>query len=107
MKQCAHFVRTLTRLRAHVTEECRGIHHASDMSADVVVVGAGPGRSSTAYHLARAGLDVVLLEKSRSRATRSADSPTAVHELIAMSVGFQQMRNRGLTSSVAIPSMDW
>ena len=36
----------------------------SDMSADVVVVGAGPGGSSTAYHLARAGLDVVLLEKS-------------------------------------------
>ena len=36
----------------------------SDMSADVVVVGAGPGGSSTAYHLARAGLDVILLEKS-------------------------------------------
>ena len=29
--------------------------------ADVIVVGAGPGGSSAAYHLARAGLDVLLL----------------------------------------------
>ena len=32
--------------------------------ADVVVVGAGPGGSATAYHLARNGLDVALLEKT-------------------------------------------
>jgi geranylgeranyl reductase family protein len=31
---------------------------------DVLVVGAGPGGSSTAYHLARHGLDVLLVEKA-------------------------------------------
>jgi geranylgeranyl reductase family protein len=33
-------------------------------SADVIVVGAGPAGSSAAYWLARAGIDVVVLEKS-------------------------------------------
>ncbi|MCX5918838.1 MAG: FAD-dependent oxidoreductase, partial [Deltaproteobacteria bacterium] len=32
---------------------------------DVVVVGAGPAGSMLAYHLAKAGLDVVLLDKAR------------------------------------------
>ena len=73
----------------------------SDMSADVVVVGAGPGGSSTAYHLARAGLDVVLLEKNpfpRDKICGDGLTPAAVHELIAMGVDTTGwMRNRGLT----------
>jgi flavin-dependent dehydrogenase len=40
--------------------------------ADVIVVGAGPGGSSAAYHLARAGLDVLVLEKSTFPRERSA-----------------------------------
>ena len=35
------------------------------IEADVIVVGAGPGGSATATHLARRGLDVALLEKSQ------------------------------------------
>ena len=31
--------------------------------ADVIVVGAGPGGSATAYHMARHGLRVLLLER--------------------------------------------
>ena len=73
----------------------------SDMSADVVVVGAGPGGSSTAYHLARAGLDVILLEKNpfpRDKICGDGLTPAAVHELIAMGVDTTGwMRNRGLT----------
>jgi menaquinone-9 beta-reductase len=35
------------------------------MRADVLVVGAGPGGSATSYHLARQGLDVILVDKAR------------------------------------------
>ena len=45
---------------------------ADARQADVIVVGAGPAGASAAYHLAQAGVDVLLLEKPRSPATRSA-----------------------------------
>ena len=32
--------------------------------ADVIVVGAGPGGSATAFHLANRGLDVLMFEKT-------------------------------------------
>src|SRR5436305_3194311 len=37
---------------------------ADARQADVIVVGAGPAGASAAYHLAEAGVDVLLLEKS-------------------------------------------
>ncbi len=37
----------------------------SSDSADVIVVGGGPAGSSVAYYLANAGLDVLVLEKTR------------------------------------------
>lgn len=72
-----------------------------DMVADVVVVGAGPGGSSTAYHLATLGIDVLLIEKStfpRDKVCGDGLTPAAVHELVLMGVDTSQwMRNCGLT----------
>ncbi|MGH3203074.1 MAG: geranylgeranyl reductase family protein [Streptosporangiaceae bacterium] len=71
--------------------------------ADVIVVGAGPAGSTTAYYLAQAGLDVLMLEKSAfPRETVCGDglTPRGVKALVAMgiSVGEQDgwVRNKGL-----------
>lgn len=71
------------------------------MTADVVVVGAGPAGASTAYHLASLGIDVLVLEKAqfpRDKICGDGLTPAAVHELILMGVDTSGwMRNRGLT----------
>ncbi|WP_166356050.1 geranylgeranyl reductase family protein [Phytoactinopolyspora limicola] len=70
--------------------------------ADVIVVGAGPAGSTTAYYLARAGLDVLLLEKSsfpRDKVCGDGLTPRAVRQLVRMGVdtsGPGWIRNRGL-----------
>jgi geranylgeranyl reductase family protein len=58
-------------------------------SADVLVVGAGPAGSSTAFHLAQAGLDVLLLEKSvfpRDKVCGDGLTPRAVKQLVGMGI---------------------
>jgi len=73
---------------------------ASD--ADVIVVGAGPAGSTTAYYLARAGLDVLVLEKSafpRDKVCGDGLTPRAVRQLVRMGVdtsGPGWIRNHGL-----------
>jgi menaquinone-9 beta-reductase len=73
---------------------------ASD--ADVIVVGAGPAGSTTAYYLATAGLDVLLLEKAafpRDKICGDGLTPRAVRQLVRMGVditGPGWIRNRGL-----------
>lgn len=49
-----------------------GAEMAERRNAQVIVVGAGPAGSAAAAHLARAGIDVLLLEKSTFPGTRSA-----------------------------------
>ncbi|MGE5764638.1 MAG: geranylgeranyl reductase family protein [Mycobacterium leprae] len=71
--------------------------------ADVVVVGAGPAGSTTAFWLARAGVDVLLLEKAtfpREKVCGDGLTPRAVRQLVAMGVDTTPdagwLRNKGL-----------
>ena len=71
--------------------------------ADVIVVGAGPAGSATAAYLARAGVDVLLLEKAtfpREKVCGDGLTPRAVKALVGMGVpvGEQDgwVRNKGL-----------
>ncbi|WP_152617510.1 geranylgeranyl reductase family protein [Phaeacidiphilus oryzae] len=70
--------------------------------AAVIVVGAGPAGSAAAYHLAKAGVDVLVLEKSefpREKVCGDGLTPRAVHQLIRMGVdidGPGWARSRGM-----------
>ena len=75
---------------------------SSATEADVIVVGAGPAGSTTAYHLAQAGLDVLLLEKTsfpREKVCGDGLTPRATKQLIKMGVDLDApgwIRNKGL-----------
>jgi menaquinone-9 beta-reductase len=71
--------------------------------ADVIVVGAGPSGSTTAYYLAQAGLDVLMLEKStfpREKVCGDGLTPRGVRALVAMGISVSEqdgwVRNKGL-----------
>ena len=72
-------------------------------TADVIVVGAGPGGSAAAYHLASHGLDVLLLEKTefpREKVCGDGLTPRAVKQLLRMGIDISEeagwLRNKGL-----------
>jgi len=73
-----------------------------DTSADVIVVGAGPAGSTAATYLARAGVDVLLLEKSvfpRDKVCGDGLTPRGVKQVLALGVdvsGDDWLRNKGL-----------
>jgi geranylgeranyl reductase family protein len=76
---------------------------AGDADADVIVVGAGPGGSAAAYHMARHGLRVLLLEKAefpREKVCGDGLTPRAVKQLVKMGITTDPdagwLRNRGL-----------
>jgi geranylgeranyl reductase family protein len=72
-------------------------------TADVIIVGAGPAGSTTAYYLASAGLDVLVLEKTsfpREKVCGDGLTPRAIRALTVMGVPMPAddgwLRNRGL-----------
>ena len=75
---------------------------ADTQAADVTVVGAGPAGSSAAFHLAQAGVDVLLLEKAafpRDKICGDGLTPRAVRQLVAMGIDLDApgwARNNGL-----------
>ncbi len=76
---------------------------AIDRDADVIVVGAGPGGSTAAYHLAAHGVRVLLLEKTefpREKVCGDGLTPRAVKQLIDLGVDLSEdkgwLRNKGL-----------
>lgn len=75
----------------------------SSDTADVIIVGAGPAGSTAAYHLATAGLDVLLLEKTsfpREKVCGDGLTPRAVKALTTMGIpvvpGDGWLLNKGL-----------
>jgi len=78
-----------------------GTNAAAD-DADVIVVGAGPGGSAAAFHLASHGASVLLLEKSefpREKVCGDGLTPRSVKQIVAMGIDTTApgwIRNRGL-----------
>ncbi|MEV8401642.1 geranylgeranyl reductase family protein [Streptomyces niveus] len=73
-----------------------------DEEARVIVVGAGPAGASAALYLARAGVDVLLLEKGsfpREKVCGDGLTPRGVHQLVRMGVDIDApgwRRTRGM-----------
>ncbi len=81
----------------------------------MLIVGAGPGGSATAYHLARHGIDVMLVERSafpREKACGDGLTPRGVAAMIRMGVdphdpGFARVRGLRVHSRKVTLELPW
>src|SRR5215204_4280335 len=93
---------SVARRRGKPSREAVSSSTARENDADVVVVGAGPAGSTTAYFLAKAGLDVLLLEKTafpREKVCGDGLTPRATKQLVSMGIDISEeagwLRNKG------------
>jgi geranylgeranyl reductase family protein len=85
------------------------------IDADVIVVGAGPGGATAAFHLARHGLQVIVLEKSefpREKVCGDGLTPRAVKQLVKMGVditgpGWQRHKGLRVIGGGVRMELDW
>jgi geranylgeranyl reductase family protein len=85
------------------------------MQTDVLVVGAGPGGSAAAYHLARHGIDVTLLERSafpREKVCGDGITPRGVVSVLKMGVdptepGFERVLGLRVHSRTDMIELAW
>lgn len=74
----------------------------AERDADVIVIGAGPGGSTAAYHLAQHGIRALVLDKAtfpREKVCGDGLTPRAVAQLVRMGVDLNApgwLRNQGL-----------
>jgi geranylgeranyl reductase family protein len=79
-----------------------GLTARDEREAQVIVVGAGPAGAAVAYHLATAGVDVLLLEKGsfpRDKVCGDGLTPRAVKSLVGMGFDLDEpgwQKNKGL-----------
>jgi geranylgeranyl reductase family protein len=88
----------------------------SDGEADVIVVGAGPAGSTAAAYLARAGLDVLLLEKSsfpRPKVCGDGFTPRGMKQIIDLGIdcseknGWLHNKGRRVVGGGVTLELDW
>src|SRR5205085_1150777 len=84
-------------------------------SVDVLVVGAGPGGSTAAYHLARHGVDVALVDKAsfpREKVCGDGLTPRVVKLLLEMGIdtsdpGFARVEGLRIYGRSAFLELPW
>jgi geranylgeranyl reductase family protein len=87
----------------------------SRVETDVLVVGAGPGGSAAAYHLARHGIDVTVVERSafpREKVCGDGLTPRGVAAMLKMGVdpddpGFERVAGLRVYSRDAMIELPW
>lgn len=88
---------------------------AQRIETDVLVVGAGPGGSSAAYHLARHGIDVTMVEKAsfpREKVCGDGLTPRSVAAILQMGIdpdqpGFEKVKGLRVHSRSDTIDLPW